>query len=424
MNLSHAIFALALCASQNPGAQHNSAISPPASKAMRIYCTPNTVSFDGGIPQHSTNAIAFALTFAAPGAVIELAAGDYHSFDVGTGGTGNRAARTSGGNREQRIIVNGNGHVRIDCGSEGIKIAQMVPNAFITFQNLELRAGKSWAVQFLEGEGWVHEGYQFLDCDIVGKWDHELQKEDGASRGGLRASGLKDFKFAGLAARAEIRDLKLEHAFSLKNLRGEVLIENVSATRLGGAFVRVASDASESYSNEGSLMIRNCFAEECCLADGDDRRGAGVVTVEGRFDGRMLLQGDSFRTGALAAVAKVPLSRAASQRGILLDWGGTDGASAGRLTLIGNRLESPPGSPRPQIAIAGCAKLELRGANFLGVAGNGVALELEPIGRAGGSAPIGALLVDKSTSIQGAISWRGTEVSLDELFSRIPRLIE
>src|SRR5204862_4237981 len=103
---------------------------------------------------------------------IELAPGDYKSFGIGYSKDSVWNARTSGGTRAAPITVDGKGKARIVGESDAITVSQQIQNGFITFQNIDISPGSRSGVLFSQGEGWVHEGYRFLDCNIIGEWDH------------------------------------------------------------------------------------------------------------------------------------------------------------------------------------------------------------------------------------------------------------
>ncbi|HUR27240.1 MAG TPA: hypothetical protein VM509_03580 [Planctomycetota bacterium] len=416
------LLALALCAPQKKDKPPKPR-PPPLPKAMLIVCTPTTIACDGGPAVPAENALADALTRAAPGARIELGSGDYANIGIGYDRDAKWNARTSGGTRGAPVTVLGKGKARIVGKEDAITVSQQVKNGFITFQNLEFSPGSRSAVLFSQGEGWVHEGYRFLDCDIVGEWNHLTDSGARSSKWGVYGRGLKDFEFRGVSRRVRIVDLRREHAFYLQNLRGDVLIEKVDVARVGRTFIQVTAREKEGPPGVGTVTIRDCTGEDCCIAAGDSNKGGSAFTFCGRFDGTILLQRTRYRAGFQAPLRKLTRPEAPYGTGALVAWDGGEGVPTARLVLEDVDFEFAQGcGDRPLAGIGACTNVELRGACRLVSGGNPAALELEPVreARPEGST-VGALSVDPRTVIQGPIRWRGENLTLDALLSKFSR---
>jgi hypothetical protein len=369
--------------------------------------------------------LAQALTRARPGALIELGSGDYPGIGIGYQKETHWSAQTSGGTRAQPILVVGRGKVRIGGDSDAITVTQQIKNGFITFQNLELTPGYRSAVLFAGGSSpdWVHEGYRFLDCDIVGRWDH-LSDSGESSKWGVWGQALKDFEFRGVKRPARIVDLRREHAFYLQNLRGDVLIENVEAQRLGRTFVQFTARPKEGPPSQGDITIRNCRVEDCCIAAGDNYKGGSAFTFAGRHEGTILLAGNRYRSGFVPALRKLTRNGSPFGTGALVAWDGGGQMPNGRLVFVDNDFEMASGcGDRPLLAIGACTAVEFMGTNRFVAGANPAAIDFEPLSdsRPEGS-PIGALSISEETVIQGRQRWRGLTLTRDELLSKYTRV--
>lgn len=395
---------------------------PPVPTAMHIVCTPTSFVADNGPEVESKNSIATALSIAKPGARIELTPGEYRSFSIGFAKDSSGNARTSGGTRAAPIVVDGRGQARIVGTGDTITVSQQIKNGFITFQNLEIRPGTRAGVLFSQGADWVHEGYRFLDVNIIGQWNHVTDSGPSSSKWGVYGRGLKDFEFRGVRGRARIVDLRREHAFYLQNLRGDALIENVDVARVGRTFVQLTARIEEGPPGVGTLTIRNCTATDCCIAAGDNNKGGSAFTFAGRHAGTILLQGNRYRAGFAAEVRALTRPESPYGTGALVAWDGNEGVPSAKLVLESNDFEMAKGcGDRPLVAIGACEAVELRGANRFVSGANPAALELEPVreSRPEGS-PVGSLFLDPATVVTGPVRWRGTPIGLKELPKKYP----
>ncbi len=425
MLLIHAFLAFAPFAPQaKPAPERPAQASQP--KATKIFCTPTTMSCDRELTSEQRNPIAAALSRAAPGARIELSAGDYHGFDIGLDKDSFRNARTSGGTRAAPITVLGVGEVRIVAEKNAIHISQQVKNGFITFQHIDLVSEDGSAILFEGGEGWIHEGYRFLDCNISGTPVGLSARGHPRSKCGVSGRGLKDFEFRGAPGRAKISDLKLGDAFRLQNLRGDVLIENVDARRLGGSFIELTARPEDGPPGEGTLTIRNCCVEDCCISAGERVPGECAFSLAGQYNGTILLRGNRYRAGFDPELRKITRARFPYGTGALVAWDGEGAASIARLIIEGNDFEMQAAcGDRPLVAVGACAGVEFRGANRFVAGANPAALEVEPTrkSRPEGS-PVRSMWIDPSTQIHGTLLWRGLKVTLEELRENIPQLAD
>ena len=422
MLLSTCMLALAFFAPQKQERPKKPRPAPPP-PASRMVCTPTSVSYDGGPPQAARNPIAEALTRSKPGARIELESGDYPGIGIGYERDAAWSAKTSGGTKAQPVTVFGRGKARIIGDSDAITVNQQIRNGFITFQNIEIVPGYRSAILFGSGKGgWVHEGYRFIDCDIVGQWNH-LTGDGQTSKWGVWGKGLKDFEFRGQQRRVRIVDLRREHAFYLQNLRGDVLIENVDAARLGRTFVQFTARADEGPPSVGTIIVRNCHVEDCCIGAGDNFKGGSAFTIAGRHQGTILLEQNRYRSGFVEALRKLTRPESPFGTGALVAWDGGGGVPNARLVLKDNDFAMAKGcGDRPLLSIGACAVVELVGENRFVAGANPAALEFEPVNDSRPEASrVGALSIDEATLIEGPLRWRGDRISRKDLLAKYPR---
>jgi hypothetical protein len=400
-----------------PGASDVAApVAPPV-----ILCTPGTVLLDG-VQKQEPNPIAAALRSAKPGSRIELEPGDYPGFGIGFKKQAPWNAQISGGTKAAPIVVHGKGLVRIVGKGDTISVSQDVKNGFITFENLVIVPGYRAGVIFAQGRGdWVHEGYRFYDCDILGEWNH-LTDSGNSSKWGLWGQSLKDFEFKGVTRPARVRDIRREHGFYILNPRGDVTIENVEAARLGRTFCQFTARARNGAPGVGTLTVRNCRVEDCCLAAGDNFKGGSAFTVAGRLTGTIVFERNTYRAGFVPELARLTKPGAPYGTGAFVAWDGGEAEPNGTLILADNRFEFAPGcGDRALVALGGCRVVELRGANRF-VAGAAPALEVEPVTPLRPEpSPVDALQIDAATQIQGAIRLRGEGISREDLVSEFKR---
>lgn len=396
---------------------------PPPPKGTRIACTPTTVSVDGRV-ENAKNPIAIALERALPGARIQLAAGDYPDFGVGFKRRAAWNAQTSGGTSAAPIVVEGIGTVRILGKSDAISFSQEIHNGFITFKHLVIVPGYRAGILFAQGQGpeWVHEGFKFYDCDIIGAWDH-LTDTGVSSKWGVWGQAMKDFEFKGIGRRALVQDLRREHGFYLQNPRGDILIEHVEAKRLGRTFCQFTARANSGPPGIGTITVRDCVVTDCCIAAGDGYKGGSAFTVAGRLTGTLIFENNSYRAGFDPVLSKLTQKGEPYGTGAFVAWDGDQDLPNGRLVLRDNLFELAPGcGDRPLVAISGCREVEIIGKNRFLAGVNPAALDIEPVteGRPEPKA-VGALTISEETEIRGPLRLRGKEIRRSELADEFAR---
>lgn len=388
--------------------------SLPAAPLANTYsvCTPKTLAFNGSPPQASRHPIAEALSKAGPGSLIELQAGVYEAFTIGFSKPSAWNANTSGGFPSQPILVRAVGEVRIRPGNAGdtIAIAQAVRCGNITFEGLTIECGYRAGIMFYKcGPNEQHDGFRFIDCSILGNYDHAAGS--GAnSKWGVWGHSLKDFEFRGVKGPAVVRDIKNEHAFYLQNARGDITIENVHGLRLGRTFVQFTARASDGAPGVGDIRVERCYVEDACIAPGDNYKGGSAMTVAGRHTGSITFKNNRVRSGFNPALLKLTRAPAPFGTGAFVAWDG-GGARNGTLILESNTFEYAEGcGDRPLVQIAGCQDVRLVGANRF-LSGNPVALELD----GGNNNPNVRFSCDPKLEVRGALRIAGRDVSRDAL---------
>jgi hypothetical protein len=385
----------------------------PAPRA-KILVTPESVRIAGAL-RASKNSIAEALTAAGPGDLIELAPGDYQAFGIGFEKRAAWNARTKGGSPGNPITVLGRGQVRIIGKGEAIKISQQVPHGWITFRNVTIVPGYRSGVMFFNGPQ-VHRGYKFLDCNIIGAWDH-VKNQGTKSKWGVYGRLLADFEFRGTTRPAVVQDIRSEHGFYLQNPQGDILIENVVAKRLGRTFVQFTARAKEGPAGIGNITVRGCKVEDVCIAPGDDYKGGSAFTVAGRLTGRILFEDNTYRAGFDRALLPLTRKDAPYGTGAFVAWMGGETVPNGELILRDNAFELARGcGDRALVAIGGCESVEISGLNRFVAGSEYPALDIEPIGKQRQvPSPVDKLSIAPETQIRGAIRRRGQALRIEDL---------
>jgi hypothetical protein len=378
-----------------------------------IVCSPAAIQLPGGQAQPALHPLVVALERARPGTRILVEPGDYAAFSIGFDSSAPNNARTSGGTREAPIVVEGRGRVRI-LGKQGdaIAIDQKVPNAWITFRNLEIHCGDRAGVLFTkQGGGRAHLGFVFEDCDVLGGWDH-LRGKGRKSKWGVWAHSLAEFRFAGVSRPARVANVRFEHGFYLQNPRGDVTIENVRATRLGRTFLQVTARAEEGPPGRGKLLVRACHVEDVAIAAEDGFKGGSAITLAGRLPMTMILEDNVVRAGFAPEVQRLSLRDVPYGTGALAAWQGGEREPNGTLILRRNRFEFAPGcGDRPLVAIGGTRTLRIERDNRFASGGSQPALALDPVDDQGQpiSPPNGSVHVAQGCEIEGRITLAGRE---------------
>lgn len=400
---------------------------PPAPAFVPwIRCTPESFEVAGQAPQVARNPIARALEQASPGSVIRLDAGSYPAFSLGFDHDAPENARARGGTPERPITVEGIGMVRILRGDQDdtIAIDQAVPSGFITFKNVSIHPGKRSAIRFEPPpRGRAHRGFAFVDCHILGNWEHETGKGD-KSKYGVWAAGVSDFFYVGVEAPAYIERLRSDDAFHFQDLAGNVTITNVRAARIGGAFCRVAaSDAP----GKGELSVKDCRVSDVGLSPDEWFKAAAAFTVLGAIDGTLLFENNTYQAGFEESLTRLTLRGQVYGTGAFacqlpesLPSKGSKEAKrpVTNLVLRDNAFRMAPGTgDRPVVAIAGASKALLLGANRIVSGGAQPALALDPADASGRPAgpPNESVFVAPETRLEGSLTMLSRTPTPEEL---------
>ncbi len=390
----------------------SSGAQPRALAPALIHCTPESVTVPGAQPQATRQSIAAALAKAGPGTVIELAAGVYEPFSIGFGKPASWNAQTSGGLPGQPIVVRANGDVRIagNKTSDTIAIQQAQRCAHITFEGLTIEPGYRAGVMFYRcNPGQMHEGFRFIDCKILGGYDHRTETGH-ATKWGVWGHSLKDFEFRGVRAPAIVRDIRNEHAFYLQNSRGDITIENVSASRLGRTFVQFTARASDGPPGIGTIRVERCTVEDACIASGDNYKGGSALTLAGNHTGTVIFKNNRVRSGFAKELAHLTRAGAPFGTGAFVAWD-SGGERNGVLVLENNHFEFAPGcGDRPLAQISSCREVRLVGTNrFIGGKAPALVFDLE------GQKPNLSVSIAPTTVVQGEIRIGAKSVTREQL---------
>ncbi|MBM3990498.1 MAG: hypothetical protein FJ298_05745 [Planctomycetes bacterium] len=389
-----------------------------------ISCTPGAIRLSNGQQIASKNPIADALARCGPGSTITLSDGHYPAFGVGFAKKSEWNAPIHGGTRERPIVVRAQGQgARVVPRTSGdtIAIAQELTCGWITFEGLTIECGYRAGIMFYKlADSRRHEGFKFLDCHLVGGFDHA--KGEGAnSKWGVWGNCLAEFEFRGVRGRASVRDIRHEHGFYLQNLVGDVTIENVDGARLGRTFLQVVARPDWGPSGAGTLTVRNCSIEDPCIARGDDYKGGSALTLAGRHTGRAIFENNRYRCGFDPALAHLTREGVPFGTGAFVAWD-AGGEPNGTLILRNNDFQIAPGcGDRPLVAIGGCREVALVGRNRF-VAGHSAALEIDPITAKGlGSSKCGKVTIEPALVCEGALKLQGSVATPEQLAALAPR---
>lgn len=399
-------------------------LKPP----LFVTCSPGSVKFGQDQPVKARNPVVTALEQCGPGSIITLKKGNYPSFAIGFAKEVHWNARSSGGTPTKPITIQGEpGAIIRANGDSGdsITIHQEITTGHFIFRNLTIEPGYRAAVMFYkQPPGKFHEGFQFLDCDIIGSWDH-VKKKGKKSKWGVWGHSLKDFTFQGLTRMAEVRDIQQEHAFYLQNNAGDIRIENVQAARLGRTFCQFTARERDGAAGVGTITIRGCKVEDIGLSVWDGYKGGTAFTLAGRIEGPIIFERNSYRAGFDPAIARLTQKSQDYGTAALVCWDGGGKVHNGTVILRDNDFEMAPGcGDRPLVSIGGCREVQILGANRFISGGKMDALSLDPVGdrRPGGvptNVPNGEVTISAATTFKGAVKVRGIEVDPQTLMSEV-----
>lgn len=396
---------------------------PPPAQVLNITCYPDRVEFDnvGRVP--TKNPLATALARCGPGSRILVQPGDYPAFAIGYAKSSPWNAQTQGGNANSPVLIEGVGEVWIRAGkaSDTIGFSQGVPNGWFTFKNLKIECGYRAGIFFAaDGGKSTYAGYRFVDCDLLGGWDH-LTQTGQKSKWGVWGSGLAEFEFRGANRRALVQDVRWEHGFYLQNLKGNVLIENVDAARLGRTFCQITARPKEGPAGTGTITIRNCKVTDVGISSGDNYKGGSALTFAGRHRGDIVVEKNVYRAGFVPALRRLTREGSPYGTGALVAWDRGAGEPNGKLILRDNDFEMAAGcGDRPLVSLGGCREIRIEGKNRFVSATESPALALDPLNDEGqmANSPIGELAVSNETVVRGGVTRRGHPVELGSLFAR------
>ena len=368
-----------------------------------------------------------------PGAVITLRAGTYPGFSLGFKQVRPYNSRTSGGTAAQPITIEGEGDVRIVPRRDvhdTISVNQEIKNGHYVFRNLEIEPGQRAGIMFFKlRKNQVHEGFHFEDVDIKGSWDHTTHSGK-QSKWAVWGHSLSDFQFRGVSRFPMIERIRLEHAFYLQNLKGDVLIERVRARRLGRTFCQFTARAADGAPGVGSITVRDCEVQDTGLSEWDEYKGGFAFTIAGRIKGPVLFENNKYRAGFDPELRRLTKKGAPYGTGALVLWDGGEKMPNARVTLRDNDFEfAPRCGDRAVVSIGGCKEVLVLGHNRFVSGGRYPALVIDPThdGKPNGklvNIPNGRVHVAPETVTKGGFELRGRKPNAEDLkrLHELPRL--
>ncbi len=388
--------------------------------AMLIRCTPNSVDLGGGDRREGVaNPIKVALDNAGPGTVIRLTSGDYPAFGLGFSKRSPWSGETSGGSLRSPLTIRGEGRVRIlprSHGGDTIVINQARPVANVVFENLTIVPGYRSGIFFFKLKGGAHRGFKFYDCDIIGNWSHTTATGDN-SKWGVWGHSLDGFEYVGRKRPAVIRNLRYEHAFYIQNPRGDILIDNVEAFRLGRTFCQFTARARDGQPGRGSIVVRNCDVHDVALSRDDGFKGGSAFTIAGRLAGPVLFEKNRYRAGFDRELVRLTRPGSPYGTGAVAIWDAGEARNVD-VTLRDNHFEFAAGcGDRPVVSIGGCEQVSLLGTNRIVSGGKQPALSLDPVNERGkleGKTNT-KVVVGPLTSIAGDALRRGVKLTSEQV---------
>jgi hypothetical protein len=264
----------------------------------------------------------------------------------------------------------------------------------------------------------VHRGYTFEDCHILGAYDTETGQGKRA-KWAVWGQGLADFRFAGVGAPARIENISEEHAFYLQNVQGAITIENVHARDLGRTFCQFTA-RGDGPPGRGDVVVRDCVVEDACIAQGDGFKGGAAFTVCGRMEGTFLFERNVYKAGFRKERLRFTTRGVPYGTGAFTAWEEGRAGPNALLVLRDNDFSFASGcGDRPVVAIGGCTRVLITGANHFQSGGPQPALALDPIDARGEttSSPNGSVYLAPATKLEGRLLVRGREPSAEELAS-------
>jgi len=387
-------------------------------KAKIVECTPTTIKIGRDRPRATKNPIADAISAAAPGCEITLRGGKYPGFTLGFDKNNARNSRSSGGLPGQPISITGIGDVVIYADAsvgDTISINQQVKNGYFTFSNLKIEPGYRAAILFFKLDGGrSHDSFKFIDCSIIGSWDHARNKGK-KSKWGVWGHSMKNFEFRGFRYTSRVENIQQEHGFYIQNAQGPILIENVRASRLGRTFCQFTARAKDGPIGIGSITVRNCFVEDIGLFKGDNYKGGSAFTFAGRLTGDILIEKNTYRAGFNSRLKGLTRNDAPYNTGALVCWSGGEKIKNRKVTIKDNDFEFAEGcGDRPVVSIGGCDSVSILGKNRFVSGGQQPALALDPLKGGPGSPPVsprnGRVFLSPDTELSGRAEMNGRKI--------------
>ena len=151
------------------------------------------------------------------------------------------------------------------------------------------------------------------------------------------------------------------------------------------------------------------------LAPGDRYKGGSALTIAGRHRGKVLVDRCVVRFGFDARRRRLTEDGEPFGTGALVATDRREKEPTALLVLRDNVFEFAEGcGDRPVVQIDGVREVRFEGRNRIVSGGESPALS---IGNDRRSTPIGRLVVDRRTEVEGTILWRGARVALSALVS-------
>ena len=382
-----------------------------------LRCTPQAVTLPDGTVVTDRAPLARALELAAPGARVELSAGEYERLTLGLTSKSWWSCRSKGGQANAPIQVSGFGARLVNRGdSDTLGIADKVPVGFIHFEGLQIDGGQRAGVMFYNlPDNRAHEGFHFVDCHIDGGYNHAAQ-EGRNSKWGVLGHDLKDFVFAGRLGRASVKNVRHEHAFYLQNPRGDLTLENIDASALGRTFVQITARPHQGPVGRGTITVRGNHVSDIGLGPWDDHKGGSAFTFAGRLTKcRILVENNTYRAGFDPLLKKLTKGRAPYGTGAFVAWS-DNGELNGDLVLSGNSFEFASGcGDRPVVSIGACKSVTFGPGNRFVSGSDYAALAIDPV-QAGTSNLVSpanlAVRYESAPTLRGKATQRGKALKL------------
>jgi len=280
-----------------------------------------------------------AIERAAPGAVIDVAAGEYPWGVLGQNGAGPR------GTQAQPIVVRAQGPVVVrpqDWG--GGATLTIHRGSYVTFEGFKFEASGS-GIFFMPAFPSAQRGWHFIDCEIDGMYDWRADRSRHPSgvkcKWGISSWGLADFLWEG----GSIHDTYWEHAMYHRNPRGDIVVRAATLERLGRTAIQVRCPEDEAGQSElpagrGRFTVEHCTIRDTGLVD-----GGSALTLAGRNTLNVNLISNRIEFGFDASLRRAWQARRPNQRfgaGAIVIWSERPGWNNGPLRILDNTIRYAP----------------------------------------------------------------------------------